>query len=165
MLLHRRVAFAHQGADRSRRGVEDIDLVPLDHVPESREIRVIGHAFEHQGGGAVGERAVDDVAMAGDPADVGSAPEKLSGAIIEHIMKSGRGPHRIAAGGVEHALGLAGRSRRIEYEERVLGSHWLAWTLVRHGRTELVVPMVAALPHLDRIAEMADDDHAGDSLP
>ena len=35
VLLHRRLALAHQRADRGRRGVEDVDLVALDHVPEA----------------------------------------------------------------------------------------------------------------------------------
>jgi hypothetical protein len=34
-LRHRRVAFAHQCADRGRRGVEDRDLVLVDHLPEA----------------------------------------------------------------------------------------------------------------------------------
>ena len=35
-LLHRRVAGLHQRADRGRRGVEDVDLVLVDHLPEAR---------------------------------------------------------------------------------------------------------------------------------
>ena len=32
------VAVAHEGTDRRRRGVENVDLVPLDHVPVSASI-------------------------------------------------------------------------------------------------------------------------------
>src|SRR5258708_40238232 len=34
--LHRLVAALHQRADRGRRGVEDVDLVLVDDVPEPR---------------------------------------------------------------------------------------------------------------------------------
>jgi hypothetical protein len=162
VLLHRRLALAHQGADRGRGGVEDVHPVPLDHVPEAREVGMVGHALEHQAGRAVGERAVDDIAVAGDPAHVGGAPEDLARPIVEHVMEGGRGPDRIAAGRVQDALGLAGRARRVEDEERILGAHRLARAMVGHCGAERVVPMVAALAHPDLVAEMADDDHAGD---
>ena len=112
VLLHRPFALAHQGADRGRGGVEDVDLVPLDRVPEAAAVRIVRHAFEHEAGRAVGERAVDDIAVAGDPADIGGAPEDLAGPVIEHIMEGRRGPHRIAAGGVQHALRLSRSSPR-----------------------------------------------------
>src|SRR5262249_337737 len=34
--LHRLLALAHEGADRRRRGVDDIDLVLVHHLPEAR---------------------------------------------------------------------------------------------------------------------------------
>ncbi len=73
-LLHRRVAGLHQRADRGRRGVDDVDLVLVANLPEPRHARVVRHALEHQRGGAVRERPIDDVAVAGHPADVGGAP-------------------------------------------------------------------------------------------
>ncbi len=107
---HERIALAHQRAQRGRRGVEDLDLVTVDHLPDAAGVRPIGHAFEHQRRRAVGERAVDDVAVPGDPADVGRAPIDLAGPVIEHQFVRVARPQQIAAAGVEHALGLAGRS-------------------------------------------------------
>ncbi len=85
-LLDRLVAVPHQGADRGRRGVEDADLVLVDHLPEARDGRVVRHALEHQRDRAVGERAVDDVAVAGDPADVGGAPVDVAVVVVEHVL-------------------------------------------------------------------------------
>ena len=90
-LLHRRVAGLHQRADRGRRGVEDVDLVLVDHLPEARHGRIVRHAFEHQRGGAVRERSVDDVAVAGDPADVGGAPVDVAVVIVEDVLVRHRG--------------------------------------------------------------------------
>ena len=162
MLLHGSLAFTHQGPNGGRRGVEDVYLVAFDDIPEAAEIRIIGNAFEHQAGGAVEERTIDDVGMAGDPADVRGAPEDLAGAIIEDVMEGRRGPHGIAARGVEHALRLSRRSRRVQDEQRILGRHRLAGTIVRNQTGELVIIMIASADHLDRLAKMANDDDGVD---
>ncbi len=52
VFLHGLVARLHQRADRGRRGVEDVDLVLVDDVPEAGVIRVVRHALEHQRGRA-----------------------------------------------------------------------------------------------------------------
>ena len=84
-LLHRRVARLHQRADRRRRRVEGVDLVLVDHFPETRRRRIVRHALEHQRGGAVRQRSIDDVAVAGDPADVGGAPVDVAVVIVEDV--------------------------------------------------------------------------------
>ena len=143
-LLHRRFALAHQRADRGRRGVEDVDLVLVDHLPEARGVGVVRHAFEHQRGRAVGERAVDDVAVAGDPADVGGAPVDVAVVVVEDVLVRHRDVDQVAAGGVQHALGLAGRARGVEDEQRVLGAHLLGRAVGRRRLPSVVIPEVAA---------------------
>ena len=93
-LLHRLFARAHQRADRGRRGVEDIDLVLVDDFPEPAHRRIVRHALEHQRRRAVGERPVDDVAVAGHPADVGRAPVDVAVVIVEDILMRHRGDRR-----------------------------------------------------------------------
>ena len=107
-LLDRPFARAHQRADRGRRGVEDVDLVLVDDLPKPRHRRIIRNALEHQRGRAVGERAVDDVAVAGDPADIGGAPVNIAVVIVEDILMRHRRENEIAAGGVNDALGSTG---------------------------------------------------------
>ena len=106
MLLHGRFTIAHQGADRGGRGVEDIHLVLRHHLPEAPGIRPARHAFKHQRGRAIRERPIDDIAMPGHPTDIGGAPINLAIAVIEHLFMRVRCPNHIAAGGVQHALGL-----------------------------------------------------------
>ena len=124
-LLHRLLAGPHQRADRGRRGVEDVDLVLVDHLPEAGDRRIGRHALEHQRRRAVGERAVEDVGVAGHPADIGRAPVDVAVVVVEDVLVRDRGVDEIAAGGVQHALGLAGRARGVEDEERVLRVHLL----------------------------------------
>ena len=149
-LLHRRIAGLHQGADRGRRGVEDVDLVLVDDLPEPRHRRIIRHAFEHQRGGAVRERPIDDVAVAGDPADVGGAPIDVAVVIVEDVLVRHRRIDQIAGGGVQHALRLAGRARRVEDEQRILRVHLRARALRGDHVLGLVVPNVAHRIHVDR---------------
>ena len=64
----------HVRADRGRRRVEDRHAVALDDLPPAVLVGEVGRALVHDRRGAVAERPVDDVAVAGDPADVGGAP-------------------------------------------------------------------------------------------
>ena len=78
-------------------------------------------ALVHERRRAVGERSVDDVGVARDPADVGGAPVDVVVLEVEDRL-GGRGDvGEVAAGRVQDALGLAGRAARVEDEERVLG--------------------------------------------
>jgi hypothetical protein len=52
-------------ADGSRGGVELRELVLFDGLPVARRSRVDGCRFEDDGGDAVGERAIDNVAEKG----------------------------------------------------------------------------------------------------
>ena len=63
-----------------------LTLMLVDDVPEPRDAGVGRDALEHQGGGAVGERPVENVAVAGDPTDVGRAPVDVAFAVIEHVL-------------------------------------------------------------------------------
>ena len=76
----------HEGADGGRGGVEDGDAVFGDDAPEAVRLGEIGGALVHEAGGAVGQRAIDDVAVAGDPADVGGAPIDVLVAEIEDYL-------------------------------------------------------------------------------
>src|SRR3546814_11675187 len=51
------VALAHQRADRGRRGVEDVDLVLVDDLPEAVVVGMVGHALEHQARRAILKRS------------------------------------------------------------------------------------------------------------
>ena len=142
-LLHRPLALAHQAADGGRRGVEDVDLVLVHHLPEPAGVGVGRHALEHQRGGAVRQRAIDDVGVAGDPADIGGAPVDLAGLVVEHQLMREAGPDHVAAGGVQHALRLAGAAGGVEDEQRVLGVHLGGRAVRRGGRAQVVVGCVA----------------------
>ncbi|MGY3427087.1 hypothetical protein ACVWZW_007591 [Bradyrhizobium sp. F1.13.4] len=105
-----RIFFPYR-AERGRRSEEGDSLVLADHAPERAGIgRADRLALIHDRGRAVQQRAVDDVAVADHPADVGAAPPdltRLDAIEVEH------GPfHRdeMAAIVAHDALGNAGRA-------------------------------------------------------
>src|SRR5579863_9285272 len=100
------VALTDQRADGGRRSIENADAIFLDHAPPAVELRIIGSAFVHHAGRTGGERSVDDVAVAGDPSDVGRAPVRIFFLEVEDPFHGGGDVGEIAAGGVENSLGL-----------------------------------------------------------
>src|SRR3546814_13379222 len=117
----------------------------VDYLTEAVSVGVMRYTLELQGCRAILERAVDDIAVAGDPADVGAAPENLARAIVEAVMNGAGGPDAVAADGVEHALGLAGRTRGVEDEERIFSVRRLARAVGVDVRRPPLVPTVPAL--------------------
>ena len=116
------------------RGVEDRDAVLLDDLPEPALVRGVRRALVHHLRRAVGQRAVDDVAVPGDPADVGRAPVDVGLRLeVEHRVVGVRRLGQVAAGGVQDALRLPRRARRVEDEQRVLGVERLGRRARRTG--------------------------------
>ena len=125
MLLDPVVAVFHDGAESGGRGIKDVDLVLFDDVPEPVRLGIVGYAFKHDAGSALGQRAVNDVAVTGNPADIGRAPVSIFILIIEDPFESGHDVEQVAGGGVQNALGLAGAAAGVEDEQRIFSIHFL----------------------------------------
>ncbi|MNZ57484.1 hypothetical protein D3C78_754650 [compost metagenome] len=134
----------------------------VHYLPEARGVRVVGYAFEHQRDRAIGQGAIDDVAVAGDPADIGGAPEHLAVTVVEHHLEGEGGLQQVAAGSVQHALGFAGAAGGVEDEQRVFGAHRLGSAVVAGLFRCLVVPEVTAFGPDDIAASAAHHEYAAD---
>ena len=121
-------------------------------LPEAIRLRVVGRALVHHRRRAVGEDSVDDVAVAGDPADVGRAQVGVVLLQIEDPATGGVRVHHVAAGRVHDALRLAGRAARVENEERVLGIERLGGADVAGSAHQVVPPVIAPAAHVDGVA-------------
>ena len=160
---------AHESADGRRRRVEDGNPVPLDHLPEPRVVREVGRALVHEHRRAVGHRPVDDVAVAGDPADVGGAPIDVLVAKVEDVVRRQVRPEHVPAGGVDDALGLPGGPAGVEDEQQVLGVHRLRFAVGGLFPHQLVPPHVPPLDPVNRcgrrsrgsrgVADALEHDH------
>ncbi len=92
--------------------------------------------------------------MAGDPARVCRAPVAIVFFEIEHPLERRSHADHVAAMRVNDGLGLAGRARRVEHEERIFGIHHLGLATIapgggpRDGQAhQVVVPVVPAGLH------------------
>ena len=159
VLVGELVAPLHEGADRGRGAVEDVDLVPLDHVPPAVFGRGIGRALIHHAGGAVAERPVDDVAVPGDPANIGGAPIDVALLVVKDVFVGAGDAGQVAARGVDDALGLGCRTRCVEDVEQVLGVHLLRLAVRLLAGDDVVPPDVAALLHGGFLAGAPDHQH------
>ena len=112
-----------QHADGGGRSVEDVDVEAFGDAPGAARIGELRHAFIENAGGAERKRAVDDVGMPGDPADVGHAPVDVFGVDVLVILGGAGNIGEIAAGAVLAALGLAGGAAGVHEEERIFGFH------------------------------------------
>ena len=129
VLLGHSLAPLDESANRRGRGVEDGDLVAFDDLPEAIGLGKVRRAFVHQRRRAVLQRPVNDVAVARDPSDVGSAPVHIVFLQIEDPFRGDVGSDRIAAGRVHNALRLAGRAGGVKDVERMFGIERLGWAI------------------------------------
>src|SRR5690606_28469344 len=158
--FHRFVTVCHQGTDCRGCGVELVDLVLVHDLPEARVVGPGGHTFEHQRGSGVAQRSVEDVAVAGHPANVCRAPVDVPVVVVEDVLVCHRCLQEVTRRGVQDALGLAGGTGGVEHEQRILTVHRLGRTVgadVGHG---VVIPEVAPFLPGNRRAGALHHDHA-----
>src|SRR5271156_4034445 len=114
-------APSHESADGGGGAVKDGNFVTVYNFPEAVLARKIGRAFVHHDGCAVRERAVNDVTVSGDPADVGGAPIKVFIAQIENEPGAPHALQQVTGGSVQDALGFSGGAAGVENVERMFG--------------------------------------------
>ena len=156
------LAHAHERTDDRGRGIEDVDPEFFHDAPVAVGLGPVGHALEHHGRGAQGQRAVNAVGMAGDPAHVGRAPVHVVVAHVEYPLRGMRRIGEVAARGMHDARGLAGAAAGMQEEERIVGVHGLAGEVhvQREILDEVMPPDVAVGHHLHVLKTgMAHDDH------
>src|SRR6185369_10491986 len=112
----------HERADHCGRGVIDCDAVLFDHLKVTVLVgRGRGALVEHLGH-PVGQRAVDDVGVPGDPTDVGGAPVHIGFRLdVEDVVVRVRRLGEVAAGGVYYALRRTGGARGVKQKQWLLG--------------------------------------------
>ena len=87
VLRHVRIPRLQQEPDRSGWAIELVDLQPLYHVPITTRVGVGGVALKQDGGRAISQRTVDDVRVAGDPADVGNTTVHVAWLVVKHVLQ------------------------------------------------------------------------------
>lgn len=99
--------------------------------------------------------------MTSNPANVTTTEVAVALLDVEHILSAHRAADEVAGGGVHDTLGLSGRARGIEKEERVLGVHDFGSNVGGPLLDLLVPPKITALLHGDLGASTLEDQAAG----
>src|SRR5579863_5672161 len=99
-----------ESPDRGGSGVENAYLMAVNDAPETIRLGTVGRALVHHAGCTVLQRPINDVAVAGDPANVCGAPVSVFFLEIEYPFRGQISSDRISACGVNHSLRLAGGS-------------------------------------------------------
>src|SRR5262245_43879019 len=112
------VAPPNERPDRRWRRIKNVDPVFFDDFPEPIWLRPIRRAFVHDCCRAVGERTIDDIAVACDPADISRAPIDILISNVEDVLCGRVNADQVPAGSVEDAFWLASGAARIKKVKR-----------------------------------------------
>src|SRR5712692_9643305 len=127
---------AAQGADRRRRRVEDVDAKLLGDAPGPSGVGVGGYALVDNRRGRERKRAVDDVGVARDPADVCQTPIDVLEVDVLDVLRRPRHVRKVAADGMLATFRLARGAAGVHAQQRRLspklhGLHALAAILLQ----------------------------------
>src|SRR6267142_7005909 len=103
------------------RSVEDVDVEALGDAPGAAGVWEVGDPSVEDAGCGESQRAVNNVGMAGDPADIRHAPVDVFGMNVLVIPGGAGDVGEIAAGAMLAAFGLAGGTAGVHEEERSIG--------------------------------------------
>nr|GEZ45225.1 hypothetical protein [Tanacetum cinerariifolium] len=150
----------HERTDGRGRGVKNRDVVLVNDLPKAARRGVRGHALKQQRGAATQQRAVEQIRVPCDPANIGGAPVNVVFLNLKHVLERVLGPHHVAGLGVHHAFGLAGAAAGVEDKQRVLSRHFHGRAGFGHVPHFIVKPDVAVFFHLHGPAGMLHHQHA-----
>ncbi len=122
-------------------------------------VRVGGRPLELQRRGTGGQRPVDQVGVASNPANVRRTPEDVVVLQVHDPHHGGLELHQVAADVVLDALGLARRARRVEHVEWILRIHLLGLALVAGVLHQAVPVLVAPVFHRNVFTRAPHHDH------
>ncbi|MBA7543548.1 hypothetical protein ES705_35879 [subsurface metagenome] len=161
MLIGPFVPLPHYGAESSRGGIEDIDLILFHYVPESVRVGVGGDSFKHHSGSAKGQWPIDNIAVASDPAYIGGAPEGILFPNIKCPLEGLVAIQKVAGMGMEHSLRFTGTAAGIKDKQWVFGIHHLRLTVGLDilGHHLIMPPAVTAGLHSNTDIGPLDHNH------
>ena len=137
-------------------------------VPETIGFRPIRSPLVHQNGRSIGQRAIDNVTVPGDPTDICRAPVNIIILEVKDVFGGELGTQQVTSGGMQNPLGLASGSTGVEDEERMLTAELCRRTDGRCFGDFLMPPEIPSFFHGDLVLCSAENDHGfngpGDGL-
>src|SRR4030095_9413451 len=103
--------------------MEYIHAQSLRYPPGPPRIRVGGHTFIHDAGGANRQRTIDDVGVACDPSYIGETPINVLRVNVLIILRRSCNIGQISPGAMLTALRLCRRTAGVHHEQRSFSWH------------------------------------------
>ena len=91
MSLRKFSSSFHEGSNCCGSCVDLRDFVFFNDVPKSVFVWIVGYALVKHRGGAIGQRAVNNIGVPGDPSDICSTPVDIIFFDIKDIFMRERG--------------------------------------------------------------------------
>ena len=135
----------------------------LDEAPEAPCIGVHRTALVDDQRARVGQRTIGDIAVAGDPADIGSTPEHIMQLEIEHPLRGQLGTEQITGAGMLDALRLACGAGGIEQKQRMLCLNPFGLAHRRLGGQHFMPPLVPTGGHRYIVTSLAQHNYLLDA--
>ncbi|TLD19949.1 hypothetical protein PspLS_09528 [Pyricularia sp. CBS 133598] len=129
--------------ERRGGGIKMRHAVPAYDVPVARKAWVRRGALENDRGDAQKEGAIDAIGMAGDPTKITAAKITVAVVHVECVFCRHCRAQEISSRAVQHPLGLSGRARGVQQEERIFGIHHLGCDIRRPFFQLFVPPQIA----------------------
>ena len=102
-----------QCPNRRRCGIELVDLMLCHYIPKTAKIWIGGNPFEHEGCSPVRQGSINDVGVAGNPANICRTPVHILFPILEYVLEGIGGVDHITGSGMDHTLRFSGRAGSI----------------------------------------------------
>src|SRR5437016_13748434 len=156
------IAPANECPDRRRSGVENVDAILFDDLPEAIGLWPVRRAFIHNGRRPIGQRTINNVTVTGDPADIRGAPKNIFIANVEDVLGGRVNADQITACGVQDSFRFPSRAARIEKVERMLAIEWCRRAVCVDVLQFPMPPDIAAFFHVDVASGPAKNDYTLD---
>ena len=156
MLQRPLLAPLDERANRRGRGVENVHPVTFNDVPEAIRLGPVGRAFIHKRRRAVRQRAINNVAVTGDPPDICGAPINVFVLNVEDPFCGEMCLQQVAAGRMENAFWLSRRTGCVKNEERMFAVQFFGGTIRIDSSHQFMPPMIATGFHMNLAAGTAN---------
>src|SRR5215469_14033486 len=117
------LTMTHQASDSRWRSVDNAHFEFLNNTPVAVGIGIGGYAFEENAGNSIHEWTINNIAMSGNPADVGGAPVDIVLLDIENEFRCCINTDRIATLDVYHTFGLARAATCVKNVKQIFTIH------------------------------------------
>src|SRR5205809_7536598 len=160
MFRHPIVPPANKSTDRRRSRIQNVDAIFFDDFPEAIGLRPVRRALVHNGRRTIRQWTINNIAVAGNPADVSGAPKNIFVANVEDVFHGRINADEITACRMQNSLRFPSGAARVEKIERMLAVE-LRWRAV--DTDVLYFPMpphIAASFHDNFVSYASKNNHS-----